>query len=564
MKFKIKLEIMAFVMILSVCSVFAQDSQALHITTSVCDDANSVAMTGPWWGWDPNSGPVAADNGDGTWTFTFDPAPTDNLEYLLVVDGVQEDLVAAGAASDDWSCTPITDYLSYANRQWTAGSGDVSNVYGTCSSECPTPAEVVGCLDANADNYNAEATVQGFDQWGNIACNYSSCDDIPDAEGCMYAENYSAFHADFTAANCEQYGGTACVEVVVDLGPTEQVLNLPLGWSMFSTYMTNDAMAIDVMLAPIVEYIVIAKNYLGSAYLPEWGFNGIGDVLTGQAYQIKTTEALDLTVSGDYMLPEENPIDLVAGWNMIGYLRLDGAPADLVLGDLVANDNVVIAKDYNGNAYLPEWNFNGIGNLEPGMGYQIKTNTPGILNFSSNDESYRLSEMEIVVNNVAHFSKVAPTDNNMTVVIEDAAWDVLPTEGSEVAAFDKAGNLIGSAIYSSPVTVLTVWGDDATTSSKDGLELAEVGSFKVWTSGTVRDFTVAEWSEGSASYNVDAINVASIIESNIELADLNSSDRVLVKVINVLGQEVYLGDDTFKGTVLFKVYDDGSVEKFVN
>jgi hypothetical protein len=380
----------------------------------------------------------------------------------------------------------------------------------------------------------------------------------------MYAENYSAFNADFTAANCEQYGGTACVEVVVDLGPTEQVLNLPLGWSMFSTYMTNDAMAVDVMLAPIVEYIVIAKNYLGSAYLPEWGFNGIGDVLTGQAYQIKTTEALDLTVSGDYMLPEENPIDLVAGWNMIGYLRLDGAPADLVLADLVANDNVVIAKDYNGNAYLPEWNFNGIGNLEPGMGYQIKTNTPGILHFSSNDESYRLSEMEIVVNNVAHFSKVAPTDNNMTVVIEDAAWDVLPTEGSEVAAFDKAGNLIGSAIYSSPVTVLTVWGDDATTSSKDGLELAEVGSFKVWTSGTVRDFTVAEWSEGSASYNVDAINVASIIESNIELADLNSSDRVLVKVINVLGQEVYLGDDTFKGTVLFKVYDDGSVEKFVN
>ena len=54
------------------------------------------------------------------------------------------------------------------------------------------------------------ATVQGLDQYGNIACNFSSCDDIPDAEGCYYTENYSAFHADFNAANCVEYGGTPC------------------------------------------------------------------------------------------------------------------------------------------------------------------------------------------------------------------------------------------------------------------------------------------------------------------------------------------------------------------
>ena len=151
----------------------------------------------------------------------------------------------------------------------------------------------------------------------------------------------------------------------------------------------------------------------------------------------------------------------------------------------------------------------------------------------------------------------------MTVVIEDASWDVLPTEGSEVAAFDKAGNLIGSAIYSSPVTVLTVWGDDAMTSEKEGSLVSETVSFKVFTSGDVRDFTVTEWAEGSSTYLVDAINVASSIEINTVVADSNSSDRVLVKVINVLGQEVELNDESFKGEVLFNVYDDGSVEQFV-
>ncbi|MDA0980967.1 MAG: hypothetical protein O2852_06395 [Bacteroidetes bacterium] len=129
-------------------------AEVLTMITTVCDAASSVAMTGPWWGWDPAAGPVASDNGDGSWTFTFDPAPTDNMEYLLVVDGVQEDLVASSTASEDWSCTPITDYWSYANRQWAVGSGDVSNVYGQCG-DC---VEIVlGCMYANADNYNALA-----------------------------------------------------------------------------------------------------------------------------------------------------------------------------------------------------------------------------------------------------------------------------------------------------------------------------------------------------------------------------------------------------------------------
>ena len=133
-------------------------SAALTITTTVCDAASSVRLTGPWWNWDPNGGPEAVDNGDGTWTFTLDPAPTADMEYLLLVDGVQEDLTAANTAADDWSCTPVTDYWSYANRLWVVGSGDVTNTYGTCGPDCPSGG-VSGCTDASAENFNSEATV---------------------------------------------------------------------------------------------------------------------------------------------------------------------------------------------------------------------------------------------------------------------------------------------------------------------------------------------------------------------------------------------------------------------
>jgi len=88
------------------------------------------------------------------------------------------------------------------------------------------------------------------------------------------------------------------------------------------------------------------------------------------------------------MLPEENPVELVAGWNMIGYIRIEPAPADLVLADLVAADNLIIAKNSLGMAYLPEWGFNGLGDMLSGEGYQIKTNTEGTLQYLSNNVSY--------------------------------------------------------------------------------------------------------------------------------------------------------------------------------
>ena len=42
-------------------------------------------------------------------------------------------MVAAGVESGDWSCTPVSDYNSYANRLWEVGSGDVTDVYGSCT-----------------------------------------------------------------------------------------------------------------------------------------------------------------------------------------------------------------------------------------------------------------------------------------------------------------------------------------------------------------------------------------------------------------------------------------------
>ena len=111
-------------------------------------------------------------------------------------------------------------------------------------------------------------------------------------------------------------------------------------------------------------------------------------MVVGQGYQIKTEASVSVEIFGDYAFPEDNSINLTTGWNKIFLLRTEPADAIGVLADINDSGNLVIAKDYAGNAYLPAWNYNGIGDMVPGQGYQLKTNGAAVLTYLSNDESY--------------------------------------------------------------------------------------------------------------------------------------------------------------------------------
>jgi hypothetical protein len=51
-------------------SSFAVVAQAedINLTVAAPEGSTSVRLTGPWWNWDPNGGPEATSNGDGTWS----------------------------------------------------------------------------------------------------------------------------------------------------------------------------------------------------------------------------------------------------------------------------------------------------------------------------------------------------------------------------------------------------------------------------------------------------------------------------------------------------------------
>jgi hypothetical protein len=69
-------------------------------------------------------------------------------------------------------------------------------------------------------------------------------------------------------------------------------------------------------------------------------------------------------------IEQDIPLELQEGWNLFGFTCLESI--NVISAFSLIEESVLILKDNGGNTYLPEWNFNGIGDLQYSIGYQIK------------------------------------------------------------------------------------------------------------------------------------------------------------------------------------------------
>jgi len=206
----------------------------------------------------------------------------------------------------------------------TGGNTISGSDFGSSESINFYVGEIYGCTNPIATNYNPDATQ-----------NDGSCEFVP----------------------------------LVD----SQSIDLPEGWYNFSTYIQPLNPSMDDVLAPVYNSLIIAKDGEGLAYLPNFDFNGIGDLNNGEGYMIKLSVANDLTITGTKLLPQAYQMELNAGWNMFSYLRDSSGNLEQMLAPILGE--IVIVKTFDGTAYLPEWDYNGIGDLISGEGYQAKLNS---------------------------------------------------------------------------------------------------------------------------------------------------------------------------------------------
>ncbi|MCX6256847.1 MAG: FG-GAP-like repeat-containing protein [Bacteroidia bacterium] len=161
----------------------------------------------------------------------------------------------------------------------------------------------------------------------------------------------------------------------------QQNINISIGWSIISTYIqpTNPSI---VSVFSVITGLVIVKNGSGQIYWPQYGVNNIGNLIVTQGYQVKMLQQQVLQVVGNAIVPQNTPISLPTGWNIIAYLRHSPGLISSMLGGIAVSIHIV--KNGAGQIYWPYYGLNTIMNMNPGEGYQINTTVPEILTYPPN------------------------------------------------------------------------------------------------------------------------------------------------------------------------------------
>ncbi|MEA3444346.1 MAG: T9SS type A sorting domain-containing protein, partial [Bacteroidota bacterium] len=319
---------------------------------------------------------------------------------------------------------------------------------------------------------------------------------------------YNTF--DFPNAGVYLTNGMSGLYSLIALTVETQSIILPGTWSIFSTYIDPFEPLLDSIFSGISSNIALVKNGNGLVYWPLYSLNAIGNIVIGEGYQIKCYATQILDIDGLSVDPVSTVINIQAGWSIIGYLHQTPANIVTMMSSIVTH--IAIMKSGSGQVYWPLYSVNGIGNMIPGEGYQIKLDVAQSFSFPAISPSTKLNNQPKAV----HFKNEINTGNNMTIGFPQQIWDITPEVGDEIGAYNQQGQLVGAVVFQNGNLALTVWGQDEIDLSGQGMIDGNKIGFKLWQkqSGQEFDIVVNNWYEGNDVYQKDGISVANSIGVN--------------------------------------------------
>jgi len=277
-------------------------------------------------------------------------------------------------------------------------------------------------------------------------------------------------------------------------------------------------------------------------------------LIDGEGYQIKMGSGSLLEIEGD-LIPSDFEMFTPEGWSYIAYLHQDAFGAESMMEPF--GDNLILLKDGAGSVYWPFIGVNALGGgsgmMTPGLGYQIKVLTNTTFQYPDNNAG-RFADNPTPIYALTKFAKSTNTGSNMTIGIPVDAWEVIPEQGDEIAAYSESGLLVGSVTYTGDATALTVWGDDITTDEVEGLLDGEEISFELWrkSEDKIEDIKIQTWIEGNNVYSINGIAIA----GNISTMVSGMGYELYPNVPNPFGSNTSISFFTpERGDVMIGIYD---------
>ena len=162
------------------------------------------------------------------------------------------------------------------------------------------------------------------------------------------------------------------------------------------------------------------------------------------------------------------------------------------------------------------------------------------------------------------FARPVNTGSNHTLLILGSAWETSPELGDEIAVYDSERNLVSSVAWRPEQeghSGMAIWGDDETTSEKEGMLNGETFSIVLFdkSEDIITELEVNVWEKGDNVFSKDGISVISsiststVIEQELELYQnvpnpvmdntsisfyLPEDGDVRLTVSNTIGQEI--------------------------
>jgi len=281
----------------------------------------------------------------------------------------------------------------------------------------------------------------------------------------------------------------------------ELTLNLSYRWNLISLNVRPVELDFIHVFAPMIENneLLMIKDGDGRFWNLARGFNNLHDWDLTRGYEIRVAHPTELLVEGVEVDPQI-PIHLEFGWSIIPFLPQE--PQRTADALTTIHDHLRFMKRDDGAFYVPAWEWDGIGALEPGEGYKVKLNAVDVLIYpvahEEDDEVESMSNISFTP---------APSGVDMSLLLLG-----LPPE-TDVRLLGAGNNITGQGKTDCTGRLgLPAWGDDPTTIEIEGLKEGETFVVQVrdkekWLQPEI------EWIEKDNRYFSDEFAVGKLLQN---------------------------------------------------
>ncbi|MBM3326243.1 MAG: hypothetical protein FJY65_04585 [Calditrichaeota bacterium] len=243
--------------------------------------------------------------------------------------------------------------------------------------------------------------------------------------------------------------------VSIDAPEPDFRLRLRAGWSLISVSLESQPLQVRNIFAELIDDGILTriKDGYGNFFSPAWDFDRLGDWNPLMGYQIHLTDSAAVGFFGEFAAVD-TPIPLPVSWNSVAYLPAESIPAEQAFTSIA--DHLILAKDGWGRFWLVAEDFNNLGELARGNGYQLKIYPPDTLVYPAGDLVGSLRQNK-PVDWIYPLEFVPPSPDNASILLKFDS----PLQAGTLVIYDAEGLLSGCAVIEPGTSRvgLAAWGE---------------------------------------------------------------------------------------------------------